>query len=142
MIQAGNIRVLGAGITAHATALLLSQQGWRVQLSAPPQRHHDASVRDIRAYAINHRSRATLSACGVWPAHDQATWITPVRQMRVFGDTTGKLFLDPPSINPPQLTEPRDPVAWMVEVPALEDALLEACQSSDGIATDGVDSTR
>ncbi|MEK9688425.1 MAG: FAD-dependent monooxygenase [Burkholderiaceae bacterium] len=142
MIQAGNIRVLGAGITAHATALLLSQQGWRVQLSAPPQRHHDASVRDIRAYAINHRSRATLSACGVWPAHDQAPWITPVRQMRVFGDTTGQLFLDPPSINPPQLTEPHDPVAWMVEVPALEDALLEACQSSDGIATDGVDSTR
>ena len=67
MIQAGNIRVLGAGITAHATALLLSQQGWRVQLSAAPQRQHDASVRDIRAYAINHRSRATLSACGVWP---------------------------------------------------------------------------
>src|SRR6056300_1127344 len=112
MIQAGNIRVLGAGITAHATALLLSQQGWRVQLSAAPQRQHDASVRDIRAYAINHRSRATLSACGVWPAHDQAQWITPVSQMRVFGDTTGQLFLDPPSVNPPQLTELHDPVAW------------------------------
>lgn len=138
MIQLGNIRVLGAGITAHTTALMLSKQGWRIHLSRSSQPQHVTIARDIRAYAISHRSRATLRACGVWPADDQAPWITPVTQMRVFGDANGQLFLDPPHNDQTGLGEP---VAWMVDVPALEDALLQAVHASSGIQTESPDST-
>ncbi|MDO7604907.1 MAG: ubiquinone biosynthesis protein UbiH, partial [Burkholderiaceae bacterium] len=74
MTQSGHITVLGAGITAHAAALLLAEQGFSVSLPAPQAQPH---TRDIRAYAINHTSRDTLKACGVWPQDDQAAWLTP-----------------------------------------------------------------
>lgn len=116
MTQSGHITVLGAGITAHAAALLLAEQGFSVSLPAPQAQPH---TRDIRAYAINHTSRDTLKACGVWPQDDQAAWLTPMTHMRVFGDASGALQFDAP----PQQAQP---LAWMVDVPVLEDHLAEA----------------
>ena len=121
MNQLGNIRVFGTGITAHVTALLLANQGWRVHASAPRRLLEGRSQRDVRAYAINHRSRATLEACGVWPHEEGAPWVTAINQMRVFGDLGGQLTIENP--NPDACAKGHtEPVAWMVDVPALEDA--------------------
>lgn len=113
MTTTADIAVHGSGITAHTTALLMADMGLRVQVSASPS---VASVADIRAYAINHASRSTLTAAGVWPASGEAAWLTPVDHMRVFGDGVGQLLLDGPT---------GQPVAWMVDVAALEAALFQ-----------------
>jgi len=134
MNQLGNIRVFGTGITAHVTALLLANQGWRVHASAPRRLLEGRSQRDVRAYAINHRSRATLEACGVWPHEEGAPWVTSINQMRVFGDLGGQLTIENP--NPDTSAKGHtEPVAWMVDVPELEDALREACRKQPLINT-------
>jgi 2-polyprenyl-6-methoxyphenol hydroxylase-like FAD-dependent oxidoreductase len=141
-----DIAVHGSGITAHTTALLMADLGLRVQVSAPrlpmaTAKHanhanqannthntnntHNAA-RDIRAYAINHSSQATLASVGVWPASGQAPWLTPVDHMRVFGDGAGFLSLH---------GQDAQPVAWMVDVPALEDALAQLLIAHTRITT-------
>ncbi|UFS56217.1 FAD-dependent monooxygenase [Comamonadaceae bacterium M7527] len=113
MTTTADIAVYGSGITAHTTALLMADMGLRVQVSASPS---SQSVADIRAYAINHASRSTLTAAGVWPASGEAAWLTPVDHMRVFGDGVGQLLLD---------GQGDQPVAWMLDVAALEALLAQ-----------------
>lgn len=112
-----DIAVHGSGITAHTTALLMAGLGLRVQVTAVPSSSHTAAVRDIRAYAVNHASKATLTLAGAWPDDTHADWLTPVHQMRVFGDTSGQLDFN----SPDGMTNL--PVAWMADVPALENTL-------------------
>lgn len=86
-------------------ALLLARQGLRAHLVgsiAPP------AQADVRAYAINHAARQTLIDAGGWP--DDATAVTPVQRMRVFGDTSGALHFDAP---------PPDALTWIVDGPAV-----------------------
>ena len=113
MTTPADIAVYGSGITAHTTALLMADMGLRVQVSASLSAQ---STTDIRAYAMNHASRSTLTASGVWPASGEAAWLTPIDHMRVFGDGAGQLLLD---------SQRDQPVAWMADVAALEALLAQ-----------------
>lgn len=100
-----DVRILGAGIIGMTLALLSARQGLRVQLVgsiAAPARP------DVRAYAINHAGRDTLSSVGGWPLDPTAA--TPVSQMRVFGDGSGAIRFRAPM---------QDELTWIVDVPQI-----------------------
>ncbi len=96
-------------------ALLLARERMRVALVAPPQRSQGAA-RDVRAYALNLGSRALLESLRCWPDDEHAT---PVTGMDVFGDLDGRVQFDAAS-------QGVDALAWIVDVPALEQRLAEA----------------
>ena len=127
MTTPADIAVHGSGITAHTTALLMADMGLRVQVSAPPVAK---SAADIRAYAINHASRNTLMAAGIWPASGEAAWLTPVDHMRVFGDGVGQVLLD---------GQHHQPVTWMVDVAALEVLLAQKVSTHSRISVCAAD---
>lgn len=78
-----DICIRGAGIVGKTAALVLAQQGLKVALMGAKYRH---SGTDIRAYAINTRSRRMLEQLKAWP--DTAC---AVEHMRVYGDGDGQL---------------------------------------------------
>ena len=95
-------------------ALLLARERLRVALVAPPQAR--SQHKDVRAYALNASSRAVLQSLRCWPDDEDAT---PVVGMQVFGDLDGQVQFDAASQDVAAL-------AWIVDVPALEQRLAEA----------------
>ena len=117
--MAWDICIHGDGIVGSTLALLLAQQRLRVGLVGTNR----ASVRDVRAYAINIASRRTLQSAGVWPQGDDPAF-TPVRAMQVWGDDTADLRFEAPAMQ-------QEALAWIVDVPVLEQALREAIAKQD-----------
>ncbi|GGH53694.1 ubiquinone biosynthesis hydroxylase [Comamonas phosphati] len=115
MAQTFDVCIRGAGIVGRTLALLLARERMRVALIAPPQRSQGAP-RDVRAYALNLGSRAILESLRCWPDDEHAT---PVTGMDVFGDLDGRVQFDAAS-------QDVDALAWIVDVPALEQRLAEA----------------
>lgn len=111
-----DVCIRGDGIVGRSLALLLARERLRVALVGGPAAQankHD----DVRAYALNAASRALLEDVRAWPEPASAT---PVRAMRVWGDSGGRLdFGAAPSGSSPDL-------AWIVDVPALEHTLDQA----------------
>lgn len=111
MTQRFDVCIRGDGIVGRSLALLLARERLRVALWQP-----QAPVRaDVRAYAINHASRELLEQLRVWPAPPQ---VTPVSAMQVWGDDGGRIDFAPPAGH--------QALAWLVDVPALEDQLAQA----------------
>ncbi|RYY95661.1 MAG: ubiquinone biosynthesis protein UbiH [Comamonadaceae bacterium] len=111
MAAALDICIRGAGIVGRTLALLLAGQRLRVGLvdAAPP-----SSEPDVRAYALNAASRQLLDGLRAWP---DAAHATPVLGMEVHGDDGGQVRFEAG-------TAPA--LAWIVDVPALEQRLAEA----------------
>ena len=98
-------------------ALLLARERLRVALVAPPQaRSQQTQHKDVRAYALNASSRAVLQSLRCWPDDQDAT---PITGMQVFGDLDGQVHFDAAS-------QEVEALAWIVDVPALEQRLAEA----------------
>lgn len=116
--------VLGAGVVGHTLALLLARDRWRVALVRRPV-GPAGSPPDIRAYALNHASRALLESLRVWPA-DPA--VTPVRQMWV-----GEADADDPAALRFDSPDADGVLSWIVDVPALEATLAQALQFQPGV---------
>ncbi|MDR0216339.1 MAG: FAD-dependent monooxygenase [Comamonas sp.] len=114
MAQTFDVCIRGAGIVGRTLALLLARERLRVALVAPPQAR--SQHKDVRAYALNASSRAVLQSLRCWPDDEDAT---PVVGMQVFGDLDGQVQFDAASQDVPAL-------AWIVDVPALEQRLAEA----------------
>ncbi len=95
-----------------ALALQLASLRLRVALLA----RDEPRAGDVRAYALNSASRALLSALRVWP---QPAHATPVQQMQVWGDDGGALAFDSAQVG-------SEALAWIVDVPALEQQLGQA----------------
>jgi len=118
-----DVAILGSGVVAHTLALLLARERLRVALlrqPAPP-----AAGPDIRAYALNQAAVSLLSDLRVWP---EAPAVTPVRQMWVCepdAERPGALNLLAPTA--------QQPLAWIVDVPALEQRLAQALPFQSGI---------
>jgi 2-polyprenyl-6-methoxyphenol hydroxylase-like FAD-dependent oxidoreductase len=111
MAAALDVCLRGAGIVGRTLALLLAGQRLRVGLvdTAPA-----SSQPDVRAYALNAASRELLESLRAWPDDAHAT---PVLGMEVHGDDGGEVRFaagDAPAL------------AWIVDVPALEQRLGEA----------------
>lgn len=108
-----DICIRGGGIVGHTLALLLARDRLRVGLVAPqPQ----TSEPDVRAYALNAKSKALLESVRCWP---DALHATEVTAMQVKGDDGGEVNFSATSLAVPALT-------WIVDVPALEAQLREA----------------
>lgn len=107
-----DVCIRGGGIVGMGLALQLASQRLRVGLVA----HAAPAVQDVRAYALNDASRALLTALRVWPDAHHAT---PVRRMDIWGDNGGHLAFDQADLG-------CDALAWIVDVPALEQQLHQA----------------
>lgn len=109
-----DICIRGGGIVGHALALLLARDRLRIGLYAPPM--PATSEPDVRAYALNAKSRALLESVRCWPDEAHAT---PVTDMQVKGDDGGAVNFSATELVVPALT-------WIVDVPTLEAQLRDA----------------
>ena len=114
MAQTFDVCIRGAGIVGRTLALLLARERLRVALVATPQ--SDESRADIRAYALNTNSKQLLESLRTWPDAQHATSVT---HMEVHGDVDGSVHFD-------ATAQGVDALAWIVDVPALEQRLSEA----------------
>lgn len=122
MTQPFDICIRGDGIVGRTLALLLAQERLRVGLvsharpttsSVSPDR---PTTGDVRAYALNAKSRTLLESLRCWP---DALHATEVLNMQVKGDDGGEVNFSATELKVPGLT-------WIVDVPALEAQLAEA----------------
>lgn len=109
-----DICIRGAGIVGRTLALLLARQRLRVALLAAPG---PAPASDVRAYAISPAAQALLQDLRCWPEEPAST---PVLSMRVEGDRQSVVRFSAAEQAVPALN-------WIVDVPALEQRLADAC---------------
>lgn len=98
----------------HVLALLLARERLRVGLVVVPA----PQVADVRAYALNQRSRALLERLRCWPL---APAVTAVTRMDVQENGGGAVQFDAGQLAVSAL-------AWIVDVPVLEAQLAQALQ--------------
>lgn len=111
-----DICIRGGGIVGHTLALLLARDRLRVGLVTSAPNAPPPAGPDVRAYALNAKSRALLESVRCWPNAEQATAVTA---MRVLGDDGGEVNFEAMDLDVPALT-------WIVDVPALEAQLSDA----------------
>ena len=119
MTQPLDICIRGDGIVGRTLALLLARERLRIGLvSQRPAPSPDVSMAsaDVRAYALNAKSKALLESLRCWP---DARHATEVLAMQVKGDDGGEINFSATELQVPGLT-------WIVDVPALEAQLTEA----------------
>ena len=116
MTRPFDVCIRGAGIVGQTLALLLSQERLRVGLVGTGAQSDTAAKRDVRAYALNAKSKALLETLRVWP---DAEFATAVRQMEVHGDAGGNVSFNAEAQGVEALT-------WIVDVPLLEAQLAKA----------------
>jgi 2-polyprenyl-6-methoxyphenol hydroxylase-like FAD-dependent oxidoreductase len=129
MSRSFDVCIRGNGVVGRTLALLLAQNRLQVALAgraAVPAGSSNASstptAPDVRAYALNAASRRTLQKLRAWPEEAAAT---PVTAMQVWGDDGGRLDFDARAV----ATGADDSaLAWIVDVPALEQRLIEAAR--------------
>jgi 2-polyprenyl-6-methoxyphenol hydroxylase-like FAD-dependent oxidoreductase len=126
-----DVCIRGGGVVGRTLALLLARERLRVALvvarPAPAGNPAQAAApQDVRAYALNNASRQLLASLRAWP---EAPAATPVLEMHVRGDDGGLLdFAAPPGATDAAL-------AWIVDVPALEQQLADAVRYQPQIET-------
>jgi 2-polyprenyl-6-methoxyphenol hydroxylase-like FAD-dependent oxidoreductase len=116
MTQTLDICIRGSGIVGRTLALLLARERLRVGLVSKPAPTAAEPVADVRAYALNAKSKALLESVRCWPDAQHAT---EVLAMQVKGDAGGEVNFAAEALQVPGLT-------WIVDVPALEAQLAEA----------------
>ncbi|TSE18199.1 2-octaprenylphenol hydroxylase [Tepidimonas alkaliphilus] len=126
-----DVTVLGGGVVGRCLALLLARQRLRVALVERCATATGAAEVDVRAYALNAASRALLREAQAWPADRHAT---PVRAMWV-ADTDHDVAGSPQPVATLRFDAPapQEPLAWIVDVAALEQALEAAVERTRGI---------
>ena len=119
MAQTYDICIRGAGIVGRTLALHLAAKRLRVALVATPEpAQGTAPEPDVRAYALNQSSRALLEAVRCWPEPRHAT---PVLRMAVEADHQAHVQFD-------AREQGVDALNWIVDVPVLEQQLVQAVQ--------------
>jgi len=119
MTQPFDICIRGDGIAGRTLALLLARERLHVGLvtGTPVAPQNDLPVAsDVRAYALNAKSRTLLESLRCWP---EAQYATEVLQMQVKGDDGGEVNFSAAELQVQGLT-------WIVDVPVLEAQLADA----------------
>ena len=112
-----DVCIRGGGIVGRTLALLLAKERLKVALVV----HDGAGAEghsDVRAYALNQKSKSLLESLRCWP---DAKHATPVHKMQVHGDDGGEVVFNAADAN-------TDALAWIVDVPVLEAQLTQATQ--------------
>ena len=122
MSKSFDVCIRGDGVVGRTLALLLAKERLKVALVSQSKNSPPA---DIRAYALNSASKQLLESLRVWP---DASFATPVQQMRVWGDDGGAVDFTARASQQEALT-------WIVDVPQLESQLLQACNYQSLIET-------
>lgn len=115
MFKQFDVCIRGDGIVGRTLALLLARERLRVALVSQPAALKPGG--DVRAYALNSASKTLLENMRAWP--DAPATTTPVLEMQVWGDDGAQLEFSAASLAQPAL-------AWIVDVPALEQQLAQA----------------
>ena len=116
MAKPFDVCIRGGGITGRTLALLLARERLRVGLvTQDPGRTAEVKP-DVRAYALNAKSRSLLESVRCWPDETAAT---PVLKMQVQGDGSGEVVFNAADTGVQAL-------AWIVDVPLLEAQLVQA----------------
>lgn len=126
-----DVCIRGSGVVGRTLALLLARERLRVALVERPRQNEKpgtADRADVRAYALNSASRQLLSSLRAWP---DAPFATPVREMQVWGDAGGRLDFSADATD----NGDQPALAWIVDVPALEQLLAEAVRYQPQIET-------
>lgn len=121
-----DVCVRGGGVVGHTLALLLARDRLRVALVRQPT--PSGAQADIRAYALNAASRKLLQGLRVWPDDSSAT---PVVAMQVCDD--GQQPTPAAAVRFDTAGDGEPALAWIVDVPALEQRLREAVSYQSGI---------
>ena len=116
MTSAFDICIRGDGIVGRTLALLLARERLRVALVVPPASPAATATPDVRAFALNSKSRSLLEALGCWPDAQHAT---EVLAMQIKGDDGGEVNF---SANEQQVQG----LTWIVDVPSLQECLTQA----------------
>jgi 2-polyprenyl-6-methoxyphenol hydroxylase-like FAD-dependent oxidoreductase len=122
MSKSFDVCIRGDGVVGRVLALQLAKDRLKVALCMPPQA---ARSTDIRAYALNSASRELLESLRVWP---DVSFATPVQAIQVWGDDGGQLEFNAKTLAQGAMT-------WIVDVPQLENQLLQACSYQGLIET-------
>jgi ubiquinone biosynthesis UbiH/UbiF/VisC/COQ6 family hydroxylase len=86
-----DVAIVGAGPVGASLARALAPTGLNVALvEARPVRQLPTAGFDQRVYTLNRHSRRFLEDCGAW-RHLLPLRISPVREMRVFGDDASQI---------------------------------------------------
>ena len=109
MSSSFDICIRGSGVVASTLALLLARQRLKIALVG-----QSPVSDDVRAYALNARSRELLSELRCWPDELLAT---PVQSIQVWGDAGGQVQFQAPSFLG---------LTHIVDVPKLESLLADA----------------
>ncbi len=123
MPQQFDVCIRGAGVVGRTLALLLARERLRVALVSSPAA--SAPAADVRAYTLNSASKRLLESLRAWP---EAPSSTPVLEMQVWSTdhaTTGDGGSGIPLDFRSHSTE-QPALAWVVDVPALEQQLGDA----------------
>lgn len=115
MIESQNFQivVVGGGLVGKATALACAQLGLRVALLAPAANAQAAF--NSRVYALSASAQVLFEQLRIWQALDPAR-LTPVYDMRIYGDALAELHFSAFQTHVPQL-------AWIIDASLLESAL-------------------
>jgi 2-polyprenyl-6-methoxyphenol hydroxylase-like FAD-dependent oxidoreductase len=113
MANSPDICIRGAGIVGRTLALLLAREQLNVALVETPAK---ALLPDVRAYSVNAAGMALLQDLRCWP---DSPAVTPVHQMRVWGDHGGHLRFG-------AREQGVDELNWTVDVPVLQERLTAA----------------
>jgi 2-polyprenyl-6-methoxyphenol hydroxylase-like FAD-dependent oxidoreductase len=114
-----DVCIRGSGIVGRSLALALSRHGIRVALPASAPDVREGVREDVRAYALNAASVALLSSLKVWDALP-ADARCAVFDMRVCGDAAAA------QLHFSAWQQRVRELAWIVDAPALEEALAAA----------------
>ena len=123
MSQQFDVCIRGAGVVGRTLALLLARARLRIALVIDPAAQTAAA--DVRAYTLNSASKALLESLRAWP---DVPWSTPVLGMQVWNtdhatpEDSGSGI--PLSFKSQSAEQPA--LAWVVDVPALEQRLADA----------------
>ena len=114
-----DVCIRGGGITGRVLALLLARERLRVALVLGPVGQGNVPGHgDVRAYALNQKSKTLLEDLRCWPA---GISVTAVTSMQVQGDDGGAVGFTAWQAGVQAL-------AWIADVPALEAQLAQATQ--------------
>lgn len=142
MSQQFDVCVRGDGVVGRSLALLLANE--RLKVALVTSAATASRGEDVRAYALNGAAKNLLEGLRAWP---DAPFVTPVRDMQVWsGDTGHAAAAGPSSATPGASTRPsqldfsaesvaRAALAWIVDVPALEQQLAQAVRFQSRIET-------